>query len=91
MWNGSKFQTFGLRYQTLLASKVTWFMIGTSRLSLYWFQTALLVFLDSKLSFIKAGFKLSSVLKTSIQRFLSPATFVVLLPGSFRIDSYDKL
>ena len=48
MWNGSVFQISGPRYLILLAPKVTWFIMGTSRLGLYWFRIALLVFLSSK-------------------------------------------
>ena len=41
------------------------------------------------MSFIKVGFKLFNVLKISIQRLRSLVTFLVLLPASFRIDSYE--
>ena len=87
MWNGSEFQIFGPRYLILLAPKVTWFIMGTSRLGLYWFRIALLVFLSSKVSFIKVGFILLSVLNISIQRLRSQVTFIVFLPARFRIDS----
>ena len=68
-----KCEIFAPRYLILLAPKVTWFIIGTSRLTLYWFRTALAVSLRSKISYIKAGFTLFSVLKISIQRLLSPS------------------
>ena len=90
MWNGSVFQISGPRYLILLAPKVTWFIMGTSRLGLYWFRIALLVFLSSKMSFIKVGFILFSVLKISIQRLRSLVTFIVLLPASFRIDLCEE-
>ena len=58
--------------------------------NLHWFRTALLVFLSSKISFIKARFTLCSVLKISLQRLLNLVTFIVLFPGSFRIYSNEK-
>ena len=42
------------------------------------------------MSFIKVGFILFIVLNVSIQRLLSLVTFIVLLPASFRIDSYEE-
>ena len=83
-------QISGPRYLRLLAPKVTWFIMGTSRLCLYWFRIALLVFLSSKMSFIKVGFILFSVLNISIERLRSLVKFIVLLPASFRIDSYEE-
>ena len=55
IWNGSESQIFRPRYLTLLVPKVTWFMVETSSLILHWFRNALLDFLSSKISFIKAG------------------------------------
>ena len=89
MWNGGVFQISGPRYIILLAPNVTWFMMGTSRLGLHWFRIAPLVFLSSKMSFIKFGFILFSVLNISIQRLRSLVTFIILLPARFRIDSYE--
>ena len=49
MWNGCEFQIFDPRYLILSAPKVTWFVIGTPRLALYWFRTVLFeLFLKSK-------------------------------------------
>ena len=40
--------------------------------------------------FIKVGFILFSVLNISIERLRSLVKFIVLLPASFRIDSYEE-
>ena len=45
--------------------------------------------MSSKMSFIKVGFILFSVLNISIKRLLSLVTFIVLLPPNFRIYSYE--
>ena len=42
------------------------------------------------MSFTKVGFMLFSVLNISIERLRSLVTFIVLLPASFRIDSYEE-
>ena len=84
MWNGSVFQISGPRYLILLAPKVTWFIMGTSRLGLYWFRIALLVFLSSKMPFIKVGFILFTVLK----RFTVQSSNV---PCTFTSTFYDRL
>ena len=84
MWNGSVFQISGPRYLILLAPKVTWFIMGTSRLGLYWFRIALLVLLSSKMPFIKVGFILFTVLK----RFTVQSSNV---PCTFTSTFYDRL
>ena len=68
----------------LLALKVTWFIMGTSRLGLYWFRIALLVFLSSKMPFIKVGFILFTVLK----RFTVQSSNI---PCTFTSKFYDRL
>ena len=88
MQNGSEFLIFDPSYLILLAPKVTWFIIGTSRLSVYGLQTVILVFLSSKSSFTIAGFILFSVLKISVQRLLSLVTFIVLFLASLRNNYY---
>ena len=38
MWNGSVLEISGPKYLILLAPEVIWFLMGTSRLGLYWFR-----------------------------------------------------
>ena len=59
--------------------------------NLYFSRTGLFVCLKLKISFIKLGFKLSRVLKISIQSALRHVTFINETPDINNKSSYDVL
>ena len=81
---------FWSKISNTFGSKSYLIWIGNSRLSLYWFQTALLIFLSLKILFIKAGFILFSVLRLLIKNLLSLLAYIVHFPASFRTESYAE-